>query len=125
MKSVNPEATRDYVLLCDRDLPPAEQTTWKIVQLSHEEQAFIKDMAGAPGSQIDYACHLGLGGATNFLTADGDEVVWKRDNAKKYIIGMKKPWAKVLSMIPLPQRDELASEVIKGADLEVLEQKNS
>ncbi len=125
MKAVNPEATREYILNCDRDEPPEKQTKWKISQITHEEQAYLKDLAGAPGTQIDMACHLGLAGAENFLEGNGEEIEWKRDGTKRPIVGLKKPWAKVLTRIPLPQRDELAAEIIRGADMEVIEAKNS
>lgn len=125
MKSVNPEATLDYVPDCDRALDPKDQTVFELTNLTEEEQAFLKDLAGAPGSQINYALHLGLAGAKNFSTANGQEIEWKRDNSKKAIIGRKKPWLNVLSYIPHTVRDELAARIFRGVDLEEDERKNS
>lgn len=125
MKAVNPSAVADYILECDKDLKKEDQTIWKISQLTSEEQAFIKDLAGAPGTQIEAACHLGLAGADNFCDANGDMIIWKRDSSKRALVGKKFPWLNVLSTIPLTQRDELAARIMKGAILEDEERKNS
>lgn len=125
MKSVNPSSIGEIIPECDKDLNPEDQTVFLFTQLTHEEQALLKDLSGAPGTQIDVACHLGLCGSKNFFTPNGDPVEWKRDPAKRPLTGNKRPWLKTLDYIPLSVRDELATKIIKGVELSEKEAKNS
>jgi hypothetical protein len=125
MQSINPSAIGEIIPECDKDLKPEDQTVFLFTQLTHEEQALLKDLSGAPGTQIDVACHLGLCGSKNFFTPSGDPVEWKRDPSKRPLIGNKRPWLKTLDFIPLNVRDELATKILKGVELSEQEVKNS
>lgn len=124
MKAVNPNASADYVPECDRDLKPEEQTVFQIGQLSAEEQAYLKDIQNLGGSSINIALHLGLTGVRNLADANGDAIQLKRDNTVPFVHGKKRPWSN-LTVIPMKVRDELAGRIIRGAEVEEPEVKNS
>lgn len=126
MKSVNPNAEIDYIPESDKDASPADQTTFKLGQLTAEEQQFLQDLSGATGTQIMMALHLGLRGAENFFDSTGNAVVFRRDDEKRVLVGKKRPWKdNILTLIPPVIRDELAAKITRGVGVEVPEAKNS
>jgi hypothetical protein len=124
MKAINPEARAEYICECDRDLPKEQQTVFEIIQLTAEEQAFLKDVSGMQGSAINAVLALGLVAVRYLPDASGNPVELKRDLTARPVFGKKKPWAN-LTVIPMKERDEIAARILKGAELEDSTVKNS
>lgn len=91
--AINPEATTEYVLECDRDKPREEQTRFKVRWLTYKEQVKIEDnivssrigrkgedseMRIASGSAERDILKAGLVGWENFKDEHGQEVEFKR-----------------------------------------------
>ena len=125
MKAVNPEALERMVAPGDEKLPPEEQTTLVLSQLSADEDAYIADIRGS-GSRIMAALHLGLAGLENFNGPDGKPVKLVRDETAMPIVGDKKPWLQEqLTLIPFKVRDRAAARILSGVGLSEGEAKNS
>ncbi len=126
MRAANPKATRVYVLPEEQDLPEKVQTRWKFSNLSTEERCAIANVQDQTGTMVAWAIHLGLAGAENFLDENGNEVEFKRDNEKRFLVGKKRPWSSdTLDQIDFKTLEALAIEILKGEELSRAEAKNS
>jgi hypothetical protein len=81
--ALNPRQEFDYVLECDRTLPPEQQTVFRLRSLTVGEQADLEDSLAVRrgedlginvGSQKLRILRLGLVGWSNFRDAAGAEV---------------------------------------------------
>jgi len=94
--AIDPTATIDYVLECDRDLPTDEQTIFELRCLTAGELARLEDntltstmdsdnkpeFRVMTGSVQINALQLGLKGWRNFKDAQGNEIPFKRRSDK-------------------------------------------
>lgn len=85
--ALDPKQHFDYVLECDRALPPEQQTVFKLRGLTVAEEARIEDglaqlvdggVSMRSGHQKLEILRLGLLGWTGFRSADGTEVAFER-----------------------------------------------
>lgn len=136
MKPVKLGAERRYIPLCDRDLTKGKQSVIVITDLTLEEHALLTDSLGQVrqngdfavnlGSQGILAWDLGVAGVDNFQDEDGNAIVLKRDETKRYISNTKKkPWKRdILGRIPRDVIAEVSNIVLNGGELTEEEKKN-
>jgi hypothetical protein len=133
MKAVSTSSVRNYVPLCDRDLPSEDQTVFELKTLSAKEDAVLDNLIGSVqdggmnlriGDQNLAALHIGLVGVSNFQDETGKDVKIVRDRNTQ-IYGFVNPIKdEVLSLIPKEIRLELARAIINGKELDEEETKN-
>ena len=134
MKAVDPNSTRDYIPLCDRDLPKDQQTVFELKTLTPREDRLIENsiairdgqMAINLGDQYALALSMGLVGVRNFTDAKGKDVKIEHESEK--IHGFVRPLKEsFLAKIPKEIRLEIAREIIDGAGGAITEEeaKNS
>ncbi|MDA8122246.1 MAG: hypothetical protein M0Z38_06745 [Deltaproteobacteria bacterium] len=88
--AIDPTKVIEYVLLCDRDLPPEEQTMFELKVLTARELAKIEDGSARAdvsgniefrsGTQVINILNVGLKGWRNFKDAQGREVPFRENN---------------------------------------------
>ena len=137
---LNTDETRDYVLLQERNLPPEEQTRWKLRALGSIQRAAIEDSVASftaqggsdaeiritRGKQALHAVRLGLAGVENLRDSKGNEVVMEtntvgnsRGNARK------EPSDTFLNKLPYDVITELARAITETSYMTEDEAKNS
>lgn len=90
--AIDPNKTFEYVLLCDRELPPEEQTIFHLKALSARELAEIQDKAARAdmdgnfefrsGSQTLRILEIGVRGWKNLRDAQGNEIAFRENNGR-------------------------------------------
>lgn len=88
--AVDPNKAFDYVLMCDRQLPLDQQTTFHLKVLTARELAEIEDKAARAdmqgnlefrsGTQVIRILTAGLKGWSNFKDSSGAEVPFRDNN---------------------------------------------
>jgi len=117
MRAANPNAVLNHVFEEDKGLPPEQQTTFPISQLTAEERAFLLNVKNSTGTVTLYALHLGLGAPKNFTDDKGNPIAFQRDEKAPVIVGNKRPWkAECLNYLPARVMDDLAALVLTGID---------
>jgi hypothetical protein len=109
MKGVRFDKPHDYVCECDKKLPKAEQSVFKVRFLTAEEQAELRDTMysvsgmGAnrsekflTGTVANKALEIGLQGWEQYTFEDGADIPFSKEN---------------FSTIPPAERDELANHI--------------
>lgn len=119
-----------FVLQAERDLPPEQQTVFKIATLNHDTMlALLQMMAeGQARKWIKVALAAGLRGWTNFRDEHGNETEFRRSDRTVTIHGIEvaKPVSdKTLDAIPADILLELAQAVIECNQVSVDDAKNS
>ena len=90
--AIDPNQTWEYVLECDRDLPPDQQTAFELKVLTARELAAIQDGATKgnvdgslefrSGTQTLRILELGVRGWRNFKDAAGTDVPFRENSGK-------------------------------------------
>lgn len=132
MKPVQIFSEFEYVCMCDRQLPEAEQTVFILTSLTVEQDAYLDDhMEGdefgkaAYGTVILNSLHMGLKGVKNFK-AGNKELKFKRDEKGAEFPGRIRAWrSEDLQKIALKERREICTKIRGLGDIEVKEAKNS
>lgn len=136
MKPVKLGAERQYIPECDKGLSKGKQTVIVITDLTLEEHALITDSLGQVRQNGDFAVNLGsqgllawdlgVAGVDNFQDEDGNAIVLKRDESKRYISNTRKrPWKRdILGRIPRDVIAEVSTIVMNGTELTEEEKKN-
>ena len=119
-----------FVLQAERDLPPEQQTVFKIATLNHDTMlALLQMMAeGQARKWIKVALAAGLRGWTNFRDADGNETEFRRSDRTLTIHGIEvqRPVTdKTLDSIPSELLLELAQAIVDANQATVDDAKNS
>jgi hypothetical protein len=115
MKGVRFDKPHDYICDCDKKLPKAEQTNFKVRFLTAEEQAELRDamysVTGMGASRSEKfltgtvaikALEIGLQGWDKFTYDNGEDIPFSKEN---------------FSAIPPKERDEIAN-YIRGIEEE-------
>lgn len=68
VKATDPHQKKSYVALCDRDLPPEDQTTWYFRVPTVREQRHMDNQTSA--------WELDENGQSKLVTRDGDSMYW-------------------------------------------------
>ena len=125
--AVDPNKSWEYVLACDRELPPEQRTVFELKVLTARALATIQDGATTgnvdgslmfkSGSQTLRILDLGVCGWRNFKDADGADVPYRENNGK--------PRPENWDCLRPEWRVELANAITEQNRLSEEERKNS
>lgn len=130
MQAVQKFAEFDYVCLCDRDLPEAQQTVWTLKSLTVEQEAFLDDnIQGANGlkygTNILSVLNMGLHKVRNFKDGKKDVKLERDKDGFEYPGRIRAFKEGVLDKVAIQERRELAAKIRNIGVIEEEDAKNS
>ena len=117
----------DYVPVCDRDLPPDQQTVFHLRRFTARLALRVQDLSAARGQVGEVVLRAGIAGWSNFHDAEGNDIVAKHKKGRELINGAQvdNPLTEEsLDWLSPELLGELASAIITGNTVNADDLKN-